>query len=155
MLPIEMVLLDVNLDEAAGSDVAEEILGEMVEKGADSNRSGFEIDRNLAEKACKVASKIFLERIGKIREKVKKNNDVFVDRRLESLRNSYGKNIQTKNSQLEKALAQKQDERYIRMLKGTIKRFETELDQKQKDLNKLRALQVEYDEIAAGILEVI
>ena len=80
---------------------------------------------------------------------------LFVDRRLESLRNSYGKNIDVKRSQLEKALAQKQDERYIRMLKGTIKRLETELEQKQNDLNKLRALQVEYDEIAAGILEVI
>jgi len=78
-----------------------------------------------------------------------------VDRRLESLRNSYGKNIDVKMSQLEKALEQKQDERYIRMLKGTIKRLETEVGQKQDDLNKLRALQVEYDEIAAGILEII
>ena len=30
---LEMVLLDVNLNEAAESDVTEEILGEMVEKG--------------------------------------------------------------------------------------------------------------------------
>jgi superfamily II DNA or RNA helicase len=152
---IEMVLLDANLQEVVGSDFAEEILGEMVEKGMDSKQSGVEINKDLAEKACMIASKIFLERVDKIREKVKKNNDAFVDRRRESLRNSYGKNIQTKNSQLAKALAQKQDERYIRMVKGTIKRFEAELDQKQKDLDKLRSLQVEYDEMAAGILEVI
>ena len=150
-----MIILDANLDEAGGTDVAEEIMGEMVENGSDSNQSGYLIDKVLAEEACNKASKIFHERERKIREKVKKNNDIFVDRRLESLRNSYCKNIQGKNVQLEKALAQKQDERYIRMLKGTIKRFETELEQKQNDLNKLRALQVEYDEIANGILEVI
>jgi hypothetical protein len=152
---LEMVMLNAGLDEAVASDVAEEIMGEMVERGEDSNESAYEVDKVIAEKACREASNIFLERVGKIREQVRKNNDAFVDRRLESLRNSYGKNIQAKNSQLEKALAQKQDERYIRMLKGTIKRFETELNQKQNDLNKLRALQVEYDELAAGILEVI
>jgi hypothetical protein len=152
---LEMVMLNAGLDEAVASDVAEEIMGEMVERGEDSNESAYEVDKVIAEKACREASNIFLERVGKIREQVRKNNDAFVDRRLESLRNSYGKNIQAKNSQLEKALAQKQDERYIRMLKGTIKRFETELNQKQNDLNKLRALQVEYDELAAGVLEVI
>jgi len=152
---LEMVLLDTKLNEAGGSDRTEEILGEMVEKGLDSSDSGYEVDKDFAEKACREASKIFLERVSKIREEVKKNNDVFVDRRLESLRNSYGKNIDMKMSQLEKALEQKQDERYIRMLKGTIKRLETELEKKQDDLNKLRALQGEYDEIAAGILEVI
>jgi len=152
---LETVLLDDNLNEPRSSDVAEEILGEMVEKGADSNQSGYIVDKVIAEKACQEASKIFLERVNRIREQVKKNNDAFVNRRLESLSKSYGKNLDVKRNQLEKALGQKQDERYIRMLKGTIKRLEMELDQKQNDFNKLRALQVEYDEIAAGILEVI
>jgi superfamily II DNA or RNA helicase len=151
---LEMVLLDAKLNEAGENEVAEETLGEMVEKGEDSNESEREIEMDIAEKACHEASKIFLERVSKIREQVKKNNDQFVDGRLESLRNSYGKNIDVKMSQLEKASEHKQDERYIRMLKGTIKRLETELGKKQDDLNKLRALQVEYDEIAAGILEI-
>ena len=152
---LEIIILDLNMNEAIQSEIAEEILGEMVEKGADSSLTSYAIDQPTVDKACRKASKIFLDRVNQIRAKVERNNNTFVDRRLESLISSYGKNIYTKNSQLEKALAQKQDERYIRMLKGTIKRFETELEQKQNDLNKLRDLQVEYDEISAGILEVI
>lgn len=152
---LEMVLLDSELNEACTSDHAEVILGEMVENGTDSEESDWVLDPNIAKKACQEAETIFLNRTNSIREQTKKNNDAFVDRRLESLIESYGKNIEQKKSQLEKALSEKKDERYIRLLKGTLRRLETELEQKRNELNNLRILQVEYDEISAGILEVI
>ena len=152
---LEMVLLDTELNEACNSDHAEIILGEMVENGINSEESGLVLESNIAKKACQKAETIFLNRTNSIREQTKKNNDAFVDRRLESLIKSYGKNIEQKKSQLEKALREKKDERYIRLLKGTLRRLETELEQKRNELNNLRVLQVEYDEISAGILEVI
>ena len=41
------------------------------------------------------------------------------------------------------------------MLRGTIRRFKSELEQKEQNLEIQRTVQVEYDEIAAGILEIV
>jgi hypothetical protein len=41
------------------------------------------------------------------------------------------------------------------MLRGTIRRLESELEQKERNLEMQRTVQVEYDEIAAGIVEIV
>jgi len=67
----------------------------------------------------------------------------------------YGKHIGMKKGQLEQAVIKKRQERYIRMLEGTIRRLESELEQKELDLQAQRTIGVDHHEIAAGILEVI
>ena len=151
---LEMVILDQGLDPACDEDEAEIVFGELVGRGEDSSGIPYEIDPFLAEKACKKASDIFHERVSRIRERIKRNNDAFIDRRLESLRTSYGKTLKMQNELLRQAVLKKRKEHYIRMLKGTIKRLEAELQEKERNLEKQRSIQVEYDEIAAGILEV-
>lgn len=151
---LEMVILDRNIEQACNDDDAELILGEMVEKGEESKEAGYVVDQILAEKACIKATELFLERVTKITEKVKRNNDAFIERRLESLRVSYGKNIKIKRDLLEQSIAKQRKDRYLRMLRGTIKRLETELAEKEQNLEILRMVQVEYDEISTGILEV-
>ena len=152
---LEMVILNQNLDVACNEDDAEKILGEMVERGEDSEGIAYEIDPDITQKACQRASKIFHERVTKIREQVTRNNDAFIDRRLESLRTSYGKNLKMQTELLEKSELKRRAERYLRMLRGTIRRKESELKQKERNLEILRIVQVEYDEIAAGILEIV
>jgi superfamily II DNA or RNA helicase len=151
---LEMVILDRNVEQGCNDDDAELILGEMVEKGEESKETGYVVDQILAEKACKKATELFLERVTKIRENIKRNNDAFIARRLDSLRISYGKNIKIKRDLLEQSIAKKRKDRYLRMLRGTIKRLETELGEKERNLETLRTLQVEYDDISTGILEV-
>lgn len=151
---LEMVMLDQNIEQACSDDDAEIIFGEMVEKGEESKETGYVVDQMLAERACQKATELFLERVTKIREQVKRNNDSFIERRLDSLRISYGKNLKIKRDLLEQSILKKRKERYLRMLRGTIKRLESELDEKERNLDMLRTVQVEYDEISAGIMEV-
>jgi len=60
-----------------------------------------------------------------------------------------------KRDLLDQAIAKKRADQYIRMLRGTIRRLEAELESKERELQNQRSVQVEYDEIAAGILKVI
>ena len=152
---IEMVILNQNLEVACTDEDAEIILGEMVEKGEDSRGIPYEVDPFVVKKACHRASEIFHKKITKIRGEVTRNNDAFVDRRLESLRTSYDKILKMKRELLEQSIIKKRKEKYIRMLKGTIKKLEFELPEKERTLESQRTIRVEYDEIAAGILEVI
>lgn len=152
---IEMVVLKQNLDVACKDEEAEILLGEMVEGGEEPKGISYEVDPSAAKAAYLRASKIFLERVARIREEIERNNDAFIDRRLESLRTSYEKSLRMEQELLEKAIAKKGQERYIRMLEGTIRRLNAELEEKERALQKQRTIQAEYDDIAAGILEVI
>lgn len=134
--------------------LAEAILGEMVEKGKDYKGPHLINENDTIKKACKAANDIFHDRLSQIRTEVSRNNDTFVERRLESLRTSYKKKINMKEEQLRKAKDRQREERYIRMLEGTLRRLRAELKEKERKLELQRNIEVEYDEIAAGILEV-
>jgi SNF2 family DNA or RNA helicase len=152
---LEIVILDQNLKKPISDEDMEILLGEMVEIGQDSKGSGYQLDRFWAERACQQARSIFLKKRESIREEVERNNDAFINLRLESLRTSYEKNIKTKKDLLKRAKRGKKSEQYIRMLIGTINKLEQELTNIQSNLEKLRIMGVEHDEIATGILEVI
>lgn len=152
---LEMIVLKQNLEVACKDEEAEILLGEMVERGEEAQGISCDVEASAAEMAYRRANEIFLERVAKIREETSRNNDAFVNRRLESLRTSYGKSLKVENGLLEKAISRKGQERYIRMLEGTIRRLKAELEEKERALQKLRTIQVECDEIGAGILEVI
>jgi superfamily II DNA or RNA helicase len=152
---LEMVILNQNLQMPCGDDEVEAVFGEMVEQGQESKGMPYEVDQQATKVAYERAKQQFHKRIDSIREGVERNNDAFIDRRLESLRTSYGKNLRMKKEQLEVANTKKREARYIRMLEGTIRRLETELRDKEEKLEAQRRTQVEYHEISAGILEVI
>jgi len=134
---------------------AEIILGEMVENGSDRRGLEIEIDQKASEAAYDKAITIFNANVVAIRKSIEKSNDIFIDRRLGSLRSSYEKNINSKKKQLAELEQKNGDARIIRMHKSTIKRLESELSIRQQELEKKRTFGVEYDEIAAGVLEVI
>ena len=152
---LEMVILDQNLEIPCDEEEVETLLGEMVENGSESLGVTYNIDYGNLIKAYENATKIFQDRLMNIRHNTEKNNDRFVERRLESLRTSYKKNIRMKNALLERAVEKQQKEIYLRMLRGTINRLESELSEKERQIETTRAVQVEYDEISAGILEII
>lgn len=152
---LEMVVLDQNLEIPCDDEEAETLLGEMVENGSESLGVTYDIDPAYLIKAYENATKIFQDKLMKTKHDTEKNNDRFIERRLESLRTSYNKNIKMKNTLLEGAVEKQQKEKYLRMLRGTIKRLESELSEKETQIERTRAVQVEYDEISAGILEII
>ncbi len=152
---LECIILDENFKEACDLETAEILFGEMVEKGEDPHGPPLDLSHHDAEKACSQARDIFLKNVANIRAEIEKSNDRFVDRRLASLNTSYEKNIKKQRDLLSRAEEEGRQERYIRMLKGTIKRLEGELRDKRNELERLRNVEVEWDEIAAGILEVV
>ena len=151
-----MVILDRNLKCACSEEDAEIILGEMIEKGEDSKNTVDKFDRIFTEKACSKASEIFLERIAYSRKEIKENNDVFIDRRLQSLETSYDNYINRKIPLFKDVvLVGEEKEKYFRMLRGKMRKFELEFREKEGNLENQRRLQVEYDDISAGILKII
>jgi hypothetical protein len=151
---LEIIILNESLGEACSSDEAEEIMGEMIEIGEEPQNTAYKTNPTIIEAASKKATEFFLTRQESIRKKTQRNNNLFVERRLESLRTSYHKKINVKKNQLERARINNRQDRYIRMLNGTIRRLEAELNEKSFKIENLRNVHVEYDEIAAGILEI-
>jgi superfamily II DNA or RNA helicase len=151
---LEMVVLNEDLTVACDPEKSEEILGETVERG--ENPSGFtlEIDRAKAEEANERAEAEFLSRVGRILEEVKRTNDAFVERRTQSLRSYYEKNIGRQNNLYERATAEGRQERYLRMLRGTMARLRTDFETKERELEGQRRIGSDWESVTAGVLEV-
>ena len=133
---------------------AEVVLGEMVEKGEDPVGAGLEIDPQWIQEAGGYADTIFLDRVGAIRDDLERSNDSFVERRLVSLRSFYNKRIDKQHDLLLRGETAQRQERYLRMLRGTLTRLESELKSKEEELEQRRKVEVNHEGIAAGILEV-
>ncbi|MCE5317135.1 MAG: hypothetical protein LLG04_07210, partial [Parachlamydia sp.] len=151
---LEMVILDENCQTVCSVEDAEMLLGEMVEKGEEPKGALYEFHLSQLQKAVQVASEMFHNKADLIRSQVERNNDIFIDRRLESVRGWYNKNINMQRSLLEQAISKEREKRYIRMLEGTIRRLQSELVENEYRLNDQRKIGIEYNELAAGILEV-
>jgi len=154
MNTLEMILLDENLSNHYPTEESEIVLGEMIEKGNDPTGPQIEVDPQKTRDAYEKAQNIFLNRLDKIKTEFERNNDAFVERRLTSLHEFYERNIQRQRDLLVRGERANRQERYLRMLRGTIRRLERELNLKTNELEILREVEVNYDEIAAGILEV-
>lgn len=152
---LECIILKENHEEACDFETAETIFGEMIEQGEQPQGLPIEVNPHDAGLACAKARESFLRYIQELRSGIERKNDSFVDRRLASLNTSYEKNIKKQKDLLGKAQRERKQERYIRMLKGTINRLEHELAERRIELEQKRNVGIEYDEIAAGILEVV
>jgi len=152
---LEMVLIDGSAQAACDGDLVEELMGEMVERGEESRGRRYEVDADLMENAFRRATEIFLTRVSKIREETVKMNNIFIERRMESLKLSFDKKIGQKKDQIARGTQEGKSEQYLRMIKGTLRRFEDDYQQKIREIEKARGVGVSYDQVAAGILETI
>lgn len=150
---LETIILREDLVEACDAAEAEAILGEVVERG-ETATARLEIPENFARQAMERGQRAFLERLERLRQIESMSNEAFIAQRLASVQTYYHKNIEKKQNLLQNAMRAGRQERYIRMLKGQITKLEAELHQREQDLDQRRTVTMEYDEIAAGILEV-
>lgn len=151
---LQIVMLNDQLNRACPDAESEIILGEMLEHGEDSPAMAGELDRKSVHQACRTATEFFQTRVAEIKSDHERNNDKFIDRRIQSIRTHYEKLLDSQRRRLRQAEAEDKDERYLRIPRGIIRRLESEQAQKLKALESRRMVQVEYDEISAGILEV-
>lgn len=150
---LETVIVTPAGEVACDRDAGETILGEMVERGA-SPSTPIELDNKLAELALLRGEQELLARLAAIRAAEVTANDAFVDQRLASLRSFYEKGIRKKRDLLHRATSADRQPRYIRMLSGHLTRLEAEYQQKETQLQGQRTVVTEYDNVAAGVLEI-
>ena len=158
---LETIVLNNELEELSHYSDSEWLMGEMLEMGKESFNAPITVDGDKSQRACSKAMDIFHDRRASIEEEIKKSNDAFVDRRLESIHSHYDKLIKKSEGILEiheKALSDNADNRIIKIIKlrkGQISNLEDEFRVKKQEIEAKRKIGIEYDEIAAGILEII
>jgi hypothetical protein len=146
--------LNEDLEEPCNAEISETVFGEMVEKGEEPEGASLETSKETAGQAKDKAVRSFLDRLEEMRKEYERSNDLFLENRLASLNTSYGKNIKRQEELLEKARCEGRQERYIRMIEGTLRRLRGEREMKTKEINLQKKVEVSYEEVAAGILEL-
>jgi phosphopantetheine adenylyltransferase len=126
----------------------------MIENGKNAEVSTFDIEENYISSMYQKAKTIFMQRLNSMRDEVTRNNNLLVEGRVASLKMTYNKKIQQKQKQLVKGVREKKDQRYLNMLTAQIKRWTNELQTAVEKEESKKIVSVEFDEIAAGILEV-
>lgn len=151
---LEFVLLNGELELAVPVDAGEVVMGRMLEYGQSAEHPGT-IPSNDVRDASQRAEGFFLDHALVVEREHRKSNEIFVNRRLAALNNHYERLIGTKRELLRQALNKRQQENYIRMLQGTIRRLEGEWELRKTDIEKKREVGTQHEEIAAGILELV
>ena len=150
---LETVILDARGDQICSPEMAEELLGEMVERG-EAPTAEIEIEPEVADAAIAAAEIALLRHLASMRIAEEAANDAFVDQRLASLQAFFEKTVRQKNELLERGVAASKQQRYLRMLGGQITRLETEYSVKRRNLERLRVVTTEHIDVAAGVLEI-
>ena len=143
------------MSEACSRDDAEAVLGEMVESGWSETTGLLEVEADVLADAARAAEQHFLARLQSLRAREQKSNAEFVAQRVASLEQSYRKDREKTQELLTRGLAAKKDERYLRMMRGKLANREADYSSKKAELNNLRQVATEHEEVAAGVLEVV
>jgi hypothetical protein len=151
---LEAIFIDENLKEVCSDEDAEILLGEMLEKGRNADMSFFDLAEEFINNAYRTSKSIFMDRLKKLKELAEHNNNLLVEGRVASIKLVYGKRIKQKQKQLDKGRRENKDKRYLIMLDSEIKRLTSDLDSAISREEAKRVVGVEYDEVAAGILEI-
>jgi hypothetical protein len=149
---LECIILNDGFEEAGDQQTAEAVFGEMTESGKEPTGPGLEMEEHAACRAYDEAVKLFLGRLEELRRDYERLNDLFVDNRVASLNAFYEKEFKKR---LDIIGRPKQEQRIVRMQESMLRRQKVELEGKIKELEQQRKVAVSYDEVAAGILEVV
>lgn len=93
-------------------------------------------------------------RIGRTELWLRDVNESLASSRLESLQKSYGIKIDAKTQLLSQQEREGKDERYLRMLRGSIRSWKERLAQREDEIESQKNLSKEFDEVVGGVLIV-
>jgi len=147
---LEMIILDDKFNLIANREQAEIILGEMVELGKNLQTYSYKID---IERAYSIVKELFHKRLEIIGQEIERSNNAFVNRRLESIKFHYDKQIAYRKESLEKAILNQRQEKYISGQKTMLNNKINERTLKIDEIESRRQISIDYDEISAGFLK--
>jgi hypothetical protein len=90
-----------------------------------------------------------------MQDELERSNDAFLSRRVASVRSFWERKIAAQQKRLTEAQSRQGAPQYIRMLEGTLRRLCAEFKRAEAELEAQRGVEVNYDEVAAGVLEVV
>jgi len=151
---LEAMFIDQELNAVCVDEDSEILLGEMLENGKNAELNSFDIDSEFADKAYRISKSLFMDRLESVRKQAERNNNLLIEGRIASIKMAHEKRISQKQRQLDKGKTEAKDKRYIIMLESEIRRLTKELESAVADEESKRTVSVEYDEVAAGILEI-
>ena len=151
---LEATFLTADLRIVADGDSAEELLGELVERG-ESGVESVEFSPELARKAAETAEMAFLGRLGALLENERHLNDAFIEERTESVTRFHTKAIERAQARLTVAERERKREQYRRMLRGEIANRRSKLTRDVEELAQNSTVASDHVSISAGILEVV
>ncbi len=152
---LEAVILDEQLREVCDRETAEAVMGEMVELGMEPPDGPLTLETDFARHAIERAEALFLERLQLVRRQSEQDNAALIERRTASVRFHFERRLASKTTVLARQEREAKPERILQLTRGQLKKLEGELARHLTDLETHRRIQVGYDEVAAGVLEVI
>ena len=96
-----------------------------------------------------------MQRLERIRRNAIESNDRFIQNRINNLEVHYDRILNRKEELLENAIREEKNESYQRRLRTTIQNKENEKRGRVQALESQREVNVGYEAIASGILEVL
>lgn len=151
---LDAVFVDDQLKVVADGQLAELVLGEVVEKGQSAD-GPIEIDPQFARAANSKVEIGYVQVLRRIVDREAQVNDAFVDQRLATLEAYYRRTMGKHRELLDRAESKNREERYVRMLRGRLVNMESELIGRRRELERLRSVTSDHSCIAAGVLEIL
>jgi hypothetical protein len=127
----------------------------MVELGEEPLGAPTTLAPDFAELAASAAERAFLDRLVVLRDDFTLDNTSLVDRRAASVRFHLEHQLARKQEQLARQVAEGKPDSVLQLVRGKIKKIEGDLRRRMQELETQRQIEVGYEEVAAGILEVL
>ena len=142
----------------AGDDIdpieAERLLGEIVRSGQ-SFRVPPSFGREEIQRLHDAAEAKFGVRLTELLSELRRNNDALAASRQATLEASYRVKLQRQRERLRPRGSKPHEPRYVRMIEGSIRRLEAELDGKLRTVNESRNVSPSFELLAAGVVNVV
>ena len=135
-------------------DISEAVLGEMVESGVNPPLGCCRLSPDVGERMYALGLQELGSRISRTELWLQGVNQSLAASRLESLQKSYGIKIDAKTQLLARQESEGKDERYLRMLRGSIRSWRERLAQREEEVLSQKNLSKEFDEVVGGVLMV-
>lgn len=151
---IHVVIVPITDLTPMNEDASEKMFNEIVLNGSmvppgERGLSNFPSDNIIS-----VAEDTFLQRLNRRLEQLKRANEALVSKRLSSLEESFSRNIDKRESLLERARAQGKQQSYIRGLETGIKNLRLRYEDNRGEIESSRNIGKSYDLKGAGLVEI-
>lgn len=152
---IEPVFIDLQTLEPLSDSFSYQLLAEMITKGETLQTEIVnKISTDLINEAYKVCDDYWGIKIKQKEHEIRKYNDLRVSNQIASLEQTFKVKYNKRKELLEKAVHLERNQRYIRMLKGYLRKLERDFEQAKRELEEKRKVSISFERIAGGILQI-